>query len=240
MEIIPAIDIMSNKCVRLKKGDPNRTKEYFSDIMEVTKKFKEDGAAWLHLIDLDATLGIGTNLNLICKIIKNFPENVQVGGGIRSIADIDIMKRLGAARIILGSLPINSPELIPKIIKTFGSEKITIAIDERDGKISFNGWKGNTKKCYLDYAEQIEEMGVKNVIYTSIDQDGMLKGPAFDKIEKLMKRVGLSIIASGGISGIADLISLQDLGVSGAIVGTALYEGKFTLKEATEVLENVG
>jgi phosphoribosylformimino-5-aminoimidazole carboxamide ribotide isomerase len=240
MLVIPAVDIMDGKCVRLVKGDPAKSKVYFDDPLEAAKLLEDKRAEVIHLIDLDAALGSGQNLVAVKKILKNLHVKVQVGGGIRTLEKAETLLKLGAFRVIFGTVAVQNPALIAEAISRYGSKRIAVAIDEKNGKATLHGWKDRSEINYLDIARVFEEMKVGAIVFTATDVDGTLKGPQVEKIEKLVETVKIPIIASGGISSLNDLTMLARVGVEGAIVGTALYEGKFTFEQALEAVKNVG
>jgi phosphoribosylformimino-5-aminoimidazole carboxamide ribotide isomerase len=240
MLVIPAVDIMDGKCVRLVKGDPAKSKVYFDDPLEAAKLLEDKRAEVIHLIDLDAALGSGQNLVAVKKILKNLHVKVQVGGGIRTLEKAETLLKLGAFRVIFGTVAVQNPALIAEAISRYGSKRIAVAIDEKNGKATLHGWKDRSEINYLDIARVFEEMKVGAIVFTATDVDGTLKGPQVEKIEKLVETVKIPIIASGGISSLNDLTMLAKVGVEGAIVGTALYEGKFTFEQALEAVKNVG
>jgi len=239
MLVIPAVDIMDEKCVRLVKGDPTRSKVYFDDPLDAAKLLENKGAEIIHLIDLDAALGSGQNSDTVKRILKNVRVKVQVGGGIRTLEKAEILLKLGAFRVIFGTIAVQNPALIEDAISLYGSERIAGAIDENDGKAAFHGWKDRSEVNYLDLARTLEEMKVGAIVFTTTGVDGTLKGPQVEKIEKLVETVKVPIIASGGIRGLNNLTMLASVGVEGAIVGTALYEGRFTFEQALEAVKNV-
>ena len=239
MLVIPAVDIMDGKCVRLVKGDPTRSKVYFDDPLDAVKLLENKGAEIIHLVDLDAALGSGLNLDVVKRILKNVRVKVQIGGGIRTLEKAGALLKLGAFRVIFGTVAVQNPVLIAEAISRHGSEPIAVAIDEKDGKAAFHGWKARSEVNYLDLARTLEEMKVGAIVFTTTGVDGTLMGPQVEKIEKLVETVKVPIIASGGIRGLTDLTMLASVGVEGAIVGTALYEGKFTFEQALEAVKNV-
>jgi phosphoribosylformimino-5-aminoimidazole carboxamide ribotide isomerase len=239
MLVIPAVDIMDGKCVRLVKGDPTKSKVYFDDPLDAAKLLENKGAELIHLIDLDAALGSGQNLDAVKKILKNVRVKVQVGGGIRTLEKAETLLKFGAFRVIFGTVAVQNPALIAEAISRHGSERIAVAIDEKDGKASFHGWKDRSEINYLDLARTLEEMKVGAIVFTTTGVDGTLMGLQVEKIEKLVETVRIPIIASGGIRGLNDLAMLASVGVEGAIIGTALYEGKFTFEQALETVKNV-
>ena len=240
MLVIPAVDVMRGKCVRLVQGDPTRFKVYFDNPLEAARRLEDQGAALIHLIDLDAALGFGQNLEAIEKILKGLRVKVQIGGGIRTLEKAETLLKLGASRVIFGTAAIQNPALIEEAVRRYGSPRIAAAIDEKKGKVAFHGWKDLSEIGYLDLARSFEAMEVGTIIYTSTSVDGTLKGPQVEKIKKLVETVRVPVIASGGVAGLNDLVTLTRTGVEGVVVGTALYEEKFTLEQAVEVVKNVG
>ena len=240
MLIIPAVDIMGGKCVRLVQGDPTKLKVYFNNPLEAAKLLEDQGAALIHLIDLDAALGSGQNMEAIEKILKNLRVKVQIGGGIRTIEKAEILLKLGASRVIFGTAAIQNPTLIEEAVLRYGSTRIAVAIDEKKDKVTFHGWKDQSEINYLDLARSFETMEVGAIIFTSTSVDGTLKGPQVEKIVRLVETVKMPVIASGGIASLNDLVELTGTGVDGVVVGTALYEGNFTFKQALEVVKSVG
>jgi len=238
--IIPAVDIMGGKCVRLIQGDPNRSKVYFDNPMEAARQLEVQGAEFIHLIDLDAALGSGQNLEAIEKILKELHVKVQIGGGIRTLKKAETLLKFGASRVIFGTVAVQNPVLIQEAVSRYGSSRVAVAIDERNSKATFHGWKDQSTIDYLDLARSFEEMKVGAIIFTSTGVDGTLKGPQVEKIKKLVETVRVPVIASGGVASLDDLVKLAGTGVDGVVIGTALYEGKFTLEQAIEVVKNVG
>jgi len=231
---------MGRKCVRLVQGDPTKLKVYFNNPIEAAKLLEDQGAELIHLIDLDATLGSGQNMGAIKKILKNLRVKVQIGGGIRTLEKAETLLKLGASRVIFGTAAIQNPTLIEEAVRRYGSTRIAVAIDEKKGKVTFHGWKDQSEINYLDLARSFEAMEVGTIIFTSTSVDGTLKGPQVEKIVKLVETVKVPVIASGGIANLNDLVELADTGVEGVVVGTALYERKFTFEQALEVVKNVG
>ena len=238
MQIIPAIDIMQGKCVRLVKGNPLRSKIYSNDPIEMAKRWIDEGAEILHIIDLDAALGKGSNLNIIKTLIEYVSTSVQVGGGIHTADRAEKLLNFGSFRIIYGTRFVTNPELVEDVIQRFGANRVAVAIDVKKGKVMVDGWKKSSEIDYLDIAQAADTMNVGSIICTSVEMDGTLQGPAFNDIEQLVDNVNIPVIASGGVSSIADLMKLAQTGVIGTIVGAALYEEKFTLMEAIEELKN--
>jgi len=239
MQIIPAIDIMQGKCVRLVKGDPSRTKVYSNDPTTMAKHWLGEGAKLLHVVDLDAALGIGNNLEQVKKLAQNVSAKIQVGGGIHTFERAETLLNSNIYRIIFGTHFVTNPELVKEVVARFGANQVAVALDVKGGKLMINGWKTSSGIDYLDLARATEILEVGAIICTSVEADGTLQGPAIDYITQLVEMVSVPVIASGGVSTIEDLKNLARTGVEGTIVGAALYEENFSLKDALEELQNV-
>jgi phosphoribosylformimino-5-aminoimidazole carboxamide ribotide isomerase len=237
MIVIPAVDILDGKCVRLIRGDPEKSKVYYDNPLEAAQLLEEQGAELIHLIDLDAALGSGQNMEAIKKLLKNISVKIQIGGGIRTLEKADALLNLGAYRVIFGTAAVKNPRLVEDAVRQHGSESVAVAIDEKEGKVAVHGWKNKSEVDYLSLARSFEEMGVGALIFTPISVDGTLEGPRIEKTVKLVEAVKVPVIASGGVACIEDLVALTGTGVEGVVVGTALYEKKFTLKEALEAVK---
>ncbi len=239
MLIIPAIDLKSGKVVRLFQGKFDQQKIYSADPVKVAKHWAKQGAKLLHIVDLDgASSGVSKNIELVKEIIDQVGIGVEFGGGVRSIATISKLLDLGVERVILGTRAASDAIFLKQAWKKFG-EKIIVSIDAKCGQVLTQGWTGKAAKTTLDFAQELKLIGFKQLIYTDISKDGTLTGPNIASIKELLKEVGIKVIASGGVSSLNDLIRLSKLkkqGVSGVIIGKALYEGKFTLVEAQERL----
>jgi len=239
VQVIPAIDLMKGKIVRLSRGDPKTAKVYgqFGNPVETAKKWKQEGAEKLHIIDLDAAFGTADNLSTIAKITKSIDLPIQVGGGIRTIEAVEKLLTIGISQVILGALAFSNPEVITQIQEKFGSESIIVALDNKDGKIMVEGWKTPTTFGIKEALEKFTKLNVNTFLITSITKDGTLSGPDLDTLSKACRYPNVDIIAAGGISSLNDLAALKWVGVKAAVVGKALYEGRFTLKEAIEAVE---
>ena len=234
MQLIPAIDLMNGKIVRLSRGDPTTAKTYdqFGGPMETAKQWRDEGATKLHIIDLDAAFGTGNNHDVISDIAENIALPIQVGGGIRSFETAASLFKTGISQVILGALAFSDPSAISKIQERFGAESVIVALDNKDGRIMVEGWKTATALNVKEALEKFTVLGVKTFLITSIAQDGMLSGPDLKTLSEAVQLQNAKIIAAGGIGSINDLIALKHIGVDGAVIGKALYEGRFTLKEA--------
>jgi phosphoribosylformimino-5-aminoimidazole carboxamide ribotide isomerase len=239
MKVIPAIDLMKGKVVRLSRGDPATAKVYdqWGTPVQVAMKWKSQGAKRLHIIDLDAAFSTGDNAQTVADIARASGLPVQVGGGIRTVKAVERLFKLGVDYVILGALAFSDPEAIPQIQKKFGSGSVIVALDNKDGKVMVEGWKTQTAFTMAEALEKFAKLGARSFLITSITQDGMLQGPDLDTLREASKYPDVEIIAAGGIGSLNDLIALKNVGVEGAVVGKALYEGRFTLKDAIKAVE---
>ncbi|MEO5953426.1 MAG: 1-(5-phosphoribosyl)-5-[(5-phosphoribosylamino)methylideneamino]imidazole-4-carboxamide isomerase [Chloroflexia bacterium] len=234
MKLIPAIDIRAGKGVRLYKGDFSQETIYSDDPVELAARWQRDGASLLHIVDLDgARDGTSGNREIISTICRSLEIPVQVGGGLRSIADIEEAFGAGASRVVVGTMALEDPEMLEEALRRWGAN-VTVALDARNGVLTTRGWLGDSGQGVISTAEQMVSWGVKCLIYTDIARDGTLEGPNLEGIKTLQQALGsgVEVIASGGIANLDDLIRLRDAGVSGAIIGKALYTGSIELAEA--------
>ena len=239
MMVIPAIDIMDGQVVRLTKGDEEARTNYgsFGSPLETARRWQDEGAEYIHIIDLDATLSRGDNRNMIQTIVGTLDVPVQFGGGIRSL---DLARALLAgdvSRIILGSLAMKSPEDVASLSEEYGSDRVVIALDHRRGVVLDKGWKGSTGRLLDDALRMFTGLGLEWFLITDTDRDGTLEGPDTETYARLSDQA--SIIASGGVGSLEDLDALRETGVKAVVVGKALYEGKFTLPEALNRAETL-
>ena len=232
MEIIPAVDIRSGKCVRLYQGDYNQQTVFDENPVTVALTWYSQGARWLHIVDLDgAAAGEPKNMKVVVEIIKESGLIIELGGGIRQEEMAEKLLRQGVSRIILGTAAIENRELVKKLCHQFG-EAIAVSLDTRDGKIAIHGWRKNTVFEVLQLSREMIDAGVRRFIYTDIKKDGTLTEPNFDMISRLLAETNVPVIAAGGVSRLEHLRSLKELGVEGAIIGKALYTGDIDLGEA--------
>jgi len=236
MIVIPAIDIINGKCVRLTRGDFSTKKEYAEDPVEIASQFKEHGIEHIHIVDLDgARKGRPVNFEVLNRIKENTGIFIDFGGGIKKMEDLETAFQNGADQITAGSIAVKDPERVGIWLEKYGA-RIILGADIKNGFIAINGWQNVTEKNIYNFIDSYLEKGIKNVICTDISKDGMLSGPALPLYSKLVKKYpALNIIASGGVSSIADLKNLEKTGVYGAIVGKAIYEGKIKLSEIAEL-----
>ncbi|MHA2280814.1 MAG: 1-(5-phosphoribosyl)-5-[(5-phosphoribosylamino)methylideneamino]imidazole-4-carboxamide isomerase [Promethearchaeota archaeon] len=227
MEIIPAIDISKGKCVRLYKGRKGTETVYFEDPLEALNFWVDQGAERLQIIDLDGAWGSDVNENLLQKIIKRGSNKIkiQIGGGIRSIESAVKIIDLGADRIIIGTFAIKNPKGVKKLLEIIGSEKLIVAIDYRKEKVAVQGWTELSNKNPFTFGRELEDLGIKFILFSSIEADGTLSGPDIINIEKMIKSVKkTSIYVAGGVRNIKDIKILKTIGVHGVIIGRAFYE----------------
>lgn len=238
MLIIPAIDLRCGKCVRLVEGKLEQETVYSDDPVAMAVHWQEQGAKWLHVVDLDgAFAGSPKNLDVISAILAAVDMPVQVGGGIRSMEIISRLLDLGAARVILGTAAILKPEIVSEACDRYG-EAILVGIDGRNGRVAIEGWGMTVDKSTLELAQDMQARGIQRVVFTDIRRDGTLQGPNLEATGELARATGLKVVASGGVSNIDDLKEvkrLEPLGVDSVIMGKALYAGTVTLKEALAI-----
>ena len=233
MRLYPAIDMKDGKCVRLRQGVFEDKTVYAEEPYKVAMAFEAAGAKFLHLVDLDgALLGVGANDEALKQIVAHVTIPVEIGGGIRTMQDIEHKLSLGVSRVILGTKAVENPAFVGEAVARFGAEKIVVGIDAKEGRVATRGWETVSDADAVTLALSMKELGVKTIIYTDIAKDGMLCGPNMVQTARLVEATGLDIVASGGVSCMADLEQLEDIGVEGAILGKAIYEKKVDLKVA--------
>ena len=235
MIILPAIDIIDGKPVRLYQGDYNKKEIVAEDILETAKSFQQAGAEYIHLVDLDgAKKGELVNGDVIIKVAKTLDIPVEIGGGIRNFETIKYLIENGVSRVILGTSAMEDEELLTKAIEAYG-DKIAVGIDCKDGYAYGRGWLEGSSLYYIDFAKKLEALGVKNIIVTDISKDGTLEGPNVEMLKKLSEEVNMDITASGGIRDIDNIKDLNDLNLYGAITGKAIYSNTLSLEEAIKL-----
>ena len=233
MRIIPAIDLIDGKCVRLSKGDYSTKKIYNENPLEVAKMFEAHGIQYLHLVDLDgAKLSKIVNHKILAQIASKTSLKIDFGGGLKSDADLKIAFESGANQITGGSIAIKNPELFQKWVQEYGAEKIILGADAKDEKVAISGWLEDSNEDLIPFIKKNQSIGIQYVICTDIAKDGMLEGPSFDLYKKiLLQSPSIKLIASGGISTFAELPLLNELGCEGTIIGKAIYENRISLKQ---------
>lgn len=234
MKIIPAIDLMDGQVVRLYKGDPNQKTIYSDNPIEIAQKWESAGADMLHLVDLDATLGSGSNVDVIKKILDSVSIPVEVAGGLRNESVAKEMSQI-SERIVLGTLAFKDKSLLKKLQNDIGSKKIVISVDHKDGEIVIHGWQQGTGIQLLDAIDEFLEMGFTEFLLTNVNRDGTLEGPDLEFLEKTCNITNANVIASGGISNVTDVKDVKDKNAFGVILGKALYENRISIEEAKKL-----
>ena len=234
MILFPAIDLKDGKAVRLYKGDFATAHQVADDPLATAKAFYDAGARHIHMVDLDgARSGARQNGAIVEAVARSSGLKVELGGGIRSMADLEAVFALGVWRCVIGSAAVSHPEFVAEAVARYG-ERIAVGIDAMDGIVKTSGWEQSSGLDYLDFAKSMEAMGVKTIIFTDIATDGMLSGPSFDRLAALQKAVDCQIVASGGVSSNEDLSRLDGMDLYGAIIGKAYYAGTVDLAQAVK------
>jgi phosphoribosylformimino-5-aminoimidazole carboxamide ribotide isomerase len=241
MIIIPAIDLRGGRCVRLTQGQASAETIYSENPVVIAKRWYDEGAEMLHIVNLDAALNKDDteNLKALERILYEVNIPVQFGGGVRSLDDVRRLDELGATRIVIGTTAIENPVLLTHIVDEFGST-VVVGVDAREGKVALRGWEKLSNVNAIDFAQKVAEMGVERLVYTDIARDGMLSGINIDATKEIAEASGLKVTASGGVASLDDIYALKELeqyGVDSVIIGKALYEGVFTLEEALDAAE---
>lgn len=233
MRLIPAIDLIGGKCVRLEQGDYAKQTTYHSDPLEVAKSFADHGLQYLHLVDLDgAKAGQIVNWRVLERIATHTPLQVDVGGGVKSDHDLRVVFECGAKQVNVGSLAVKDPEKMLNWIAVHGGDRIILSADVRERHIAVAGWQEQTEQPVVDFIARYLEAGLHTAVVTDIAKDGMLEGPSFDLYHELLSELPeLKLVASGGVTSLTDLDQLAERGLDGAIIGKAIYEGRITLPE---------
>ena len=240
MILLPAIDLHQGQCVRLLRGDYDTAQVVAADPVETARAFEEQGAGWLHVVDLDgAKEGAPKNAELIAQVVERTGLQVEVGGGIRNMATVDRYLELGAARVILGSAALRDPQFVAEAVKRYG-KRVAVGIDALGGKVAAEGWLEQSQVDYLELGRRMEDLGVQYLICTDISQDGTLAGPNLTMLNQLNQAVSCHVVASGGVSSLLDIVNLYDLGLYGAIAGKALYTGALDLRAAIAACRRIG
>ena len=232
IELIPAIDIIDGKCVRLSQGDYNTQKVYNESPLEVAKEFEANGIRRLHVVDLDGAKSSHiVNYKVLDQLAGHTSLTIDFGGGIKTDEDLTIAFEYGAQMVTLGSIAVKNPDLFKSWLHKFGAEKIILGADVKDNRISVNGWKEESQQELLPFLDGYTQEGIRKVLCTDISRDGMLQGPSIDLYKQIMAQFpDMHLIASGGVSGLDDIIRLDEAGIPAVVFGKALYEGRITLK----------
>ncbi|MFH0918987.1 MAG: 1-(5-phosphoribosyl)-5-[(5-phosphoribosylamino)methylideneamino]imidazole-4-carboxamide isomerase [Fibrobacterota bacterium] len=242
MMFLPAIDLLKGQCVRLLQGEKDKATVYHDHPAEVAAGFERDGADGIHVVDLDGAFeGRQRNIESIRAVVEAVGLPVEVGGGIRTLGDIEHLFSAGVARVILGTAAVENPELLGEAVATFGAERVWAGIDARNGRAAIKGWVQDSGIPAVELGKRMRDLGVKTVIYTDIRRDGALTGPNINETRRMAVETGLSIIASGGVHSlkdIRDLMGIEKDGVAGIIAGRAIYEGTMTVEKAVRLLKH--
>jgi phosphoribosylformimino-5-aminoimidazole carboxamide ribotide isomerase len=239
MDVIPAIDLLNGRCVRLYQGDYEQSEIFAEDPVTVAQSWAAQGAQWLHLVDLDgAKTGEPVNLSVVSQIVEALNIPVQVGGGLRTQERVASFLEMGVRRVILGTVAIENPDLVAQLCQTYPGQ-IVVGIDARDGMVATRGWLETSTVSAIALGQRVASEGAAAIIYTDIQRDGTLQGPNLPQLREMADAVSVPVIASGGVSSVTDLLSLlalEPIGVSGVIVGKALYTGNISLPEALRAI----
>ena len=244
IDFYPAIDLKNGKCIRLKKGSLKEITEYSSDPVKQALSFCEMGAKWLHIVDIDGAFkGESFNKEIILEIIKNIDCKIQLGGGIRDISTVEFFISNGVNRLVVGTTAVKNPRIVKQMCKLFPG-KIALGIDARSGYVAVEGWSKLSKISIIDLAKKYQDAGVSALIYTDIEKDGVLEGMNHEELSKILNSTTMNVIVSGGVSTLDDLKKLKKLDAEnliGVISGRAIYENKFSVKDAIHILgEKIG
>ena len=234
--MIPSVDIRRGRCVQLVGGRPETERVYGSPV-EMAQRWAAEGAVYLHLVDLDAAMGVGENFGTIAEVLANVRVCTQVGGGIRSRERACELLGIGAYRVILGTAAVRRPELVSELVEMAGGERVMVALDARGGKVVVEGWKKRTEEPVLELARRFERMGVGSLLFTDVESEGRMAGVAAGAIAELVRVVKIPVFAAGGVASLDDIRVAKEAGAAGVVVGMALYERKFTLRRAMEAAE---
>lgn len=237
MRILPAIDLKDGQCVRLQKGDYGTAHKVAEDPVETARGFLAAGAKLIHMVDLDAAKdGSHANYGVVERVIQETGAAVELGGGVRSMADVEAVLALGVTRVIIGSAAVQKPSFVREAVEKYG-DKIAVGIDAKSGTVRTEGWLNDSGEDFISFAKLMERYGVQTIIFTDIDKDGMLAGPNFEQLSMLRAAVSCGIVASGGVSTIEDIRKLKALGIDEAIAGKAVYTGALDLAAAIKEIE---
>lgn len=238
MLIFPAIDIKNGACVRLYQGELATAEQVADSALEAAKSFRAAGAEWVHMVDLDGAVeGARKNTGVFLEVARESGLKVEVGGGIRTIADIDFYLENGISRVILGSVALRDASLVREAVAAYG-EKIAVGIDARDGMVAAEGWVETSTVSDVELARRMEQTGVRCLICTDIARDGMLSGPNIGQLTRIQQAVGCDLVASGGVTDLSDIIALRDCGLYGAICGRSIYKGTLDLRQAIQIADD--
>ncbi len=238
MTVIPAIDLKDGRCVRLHKGDFGTVHQVADDPLAVARAYRDAGASLIHVVDLDGALeGHRRNAGLVAAIVREAaPARVELGGGLRRMQDMEEADRLGVWRFVIGSAAVEDPDFVRQAVLRYGA-RVAVGIDAKNGIVRTKGWTSGSDLEALTFAADMESLGVDTLIFTDIDTDGMLTGPNFEQLRALRETVACGVVASGGVRSLADISALKAAGLTGVIIGKALYEGLIDLTKCIQIVE---
>ncbi|MFN8497737.1 MAG: 1-(5-phosphoribosyl)-5-[(5-phosphoribosylamino)methylideneamino]imidazole-4-carboxamide isomerase [Anaerolineae bacterium] len=243
MIIYPAIDLRQGKAVRLRQGDPNQATVYDANPVKAAERWVEQGATWLHVVNLDGAFGVASpNFKVLERIADAVDAPIQFGGGLRNLEAVEDAFDAGVARVVLGTAAVANPDLLKLVLAKYGPESIVVGLDARDGKVATHGWQNVSDVPVLDLARRMARLGAALAVYTDIARDGMLQGVDAEGTAALAEGSGLSVIASGGVASLDDirhLLTLADRGIEGVIIGQALYSGAISLPDALALSDDL-
>lgn len=237
MIIYPAIDLRGGKVVRLREGDPTRQTTYSDNPIDTARRWIDDGAQWIHMVNLDGAFAQANDNGTILEAVAKLGVPVQFGGGLRSADDIARALERGASRVVLGTVAIQQPEIVTQAVERHGAERICVGLDAKDGKIAIKGWQETADLTPVELGQQMAARGARHALYTDVSRDGGLSGANIDATVQLAAATGLQVIASGGVTTEDEIRELARRGAAGAVIGMALYEGKLTLKAALKAAQ---
>lgn len=245
MIVYPAIDLRGGRCVRLLQGDFAAETVFAADPVEAARRWAEEGATWLHVVNLDGALGRAgaENLAALERILAAVEIPVQFGGGVRSLDDVERLLELGVRRVILGTVAVEQPEIVQEAVSFYGAEQICVGIDAREGLVAIRGWQETSPVDALTLVRTMGDLGVRRIIYTDIARDGTLRGVNVEGTAHLARATGLAVIASGGVATLEDVQRLkaqEETGIEGVIIGMALYRGAIQLAQALRIAQGIG
>lgn len=235
MIIYPSIDLRGGKVVRLREGDPNRQTVFSDDPVATAHEWIADGAAWIHMVNLDGAFAAANNNGAILEAVAKLNVKVQFAGGLRSLDDIALTLERGASRVILGTIAVQQPDIVAQAVERWGAEAVGVALDARDGKVTTHGWQQSAGVTPVEFGRQMQALGAKHALYTDVSRDGLLGGSNVEGTIALGRDTGLQVIASGGVSTVEEIQALAASGaVAGAVIGMALYERRLSLRDALD------
>jgi phosphoribosylformimino-5-aminoimidazole carboxamide ribotide isomerase len=236
-EVLPAIDLKGGKVVQLVQGVPGTEMVSIDDYLSVAGDFVEQGATWLHIIDLDGALsGDRKNARIVEHMIREYQVKTEVGGGIRNYEAAKYLLGLGVTRVILGTAAMKDPELVSKLSKEFGPDAVMVSLDSKKGEVLVEGWQESSGKSTIEMGKLFEKTGAGSILYTNVDVEGLLKGVNESPVKALVSNVSIPVIASGGITTLQDIVTIKNTGAAGVVIGSALYKHFFTLREAIDIV----